>query len=275
VKKLNRKEYYIILALSVLSVIISTSAVTYILRNSNYSTGENEAFLQFPSGIPSVLGANMISPSQNLQQECKTISVTGLGTASAQADEATVILGVQTEGKTASEAGSFNAKLMSSVIDALKALGISEKDIKTVSYSVYPMYSKDDYNTIIGYRVVNMIAVKVTHMDLIGTVIDTAMENGANRIQGVSFGLSSERQEELRMQAYLMALKNAEDKASLIAENLHVTITGVHSVSEISYQPYKPYYDYRVTFAESTVSTPILEGKLTVSVTLRVVYLFE
>ena len=77
------------------------------------------------------LSTNTISPIE-LQQEAKTILVSGSGTASDRADEATVILGVQTEGKTASEASRENAELMASVIDAIKDLGLTEEDMRDI-----------------------------------------------------------------------------------------------------------------------------------------------
>lgn len=261
--------------LLVFAVIISTSVAALHYLPSTYVSVEEPGHIQFPSGIPSVLGINRISAT-GLQQEGKTILVSGSGTASEQADEATVILGVQTEGETASEASRQNAELMTSVINAIKSLGLTEEDMKTVSYSIYPVYSKGDYTQIVGYRVINMISVKATDINLVGAVIDTATENGANRIQGVSFRLSSEKWEELKRQAYLVALRDAESKASLIAETLGLTITGVYSVSESIYQPYQPYYEYRFDIAgAASTPTSILEGKLSVSVTVQIAYSFE
>ena len=78
-----------------------------------------------------------------------------------RADMATVILGVQTQAETSSEAIDRNAELMTAVVDAIKALGLTEEDLKTVSYDVHAVYSKDDYSTVVGYRVVNMISVEI------------------------------------------------------------------------------------------------------------------
>ena len=275
-KKLSSKKHWLTPSLLILAVLAASIVTFYYLQSRNTPPNEAEAAsLRFPSGIPSTLSTNTISPIE-LQQEAKTILVSGSGTASDRADEATVILGVQTEGKTASEASRENAELMASVIDAIKDLGLTEEDMRTVSYSIYPVYSKSDYSEIVGYRVINMISVKVRDMNLIGTVIDVATANGANRIQGVSFGLSLEKREELKRKAYIAALKDAESKASLIAETLNVEITGVYYVTESMYQPYKPYYDYRFEIAGTpSTSTPIIEGKLTVSVTVQVAYSFE
>jgi len=74
----------------------------------------------------------------------------------------------------------------------------------------------------------------------------------------------------------LAALDDAEEKAELIAERLELNITGVLYVSESFYQPYQPYSEYRFAVAyEAAAPTPIIEGKLSVSVTVNIVYSFE
>ena len=261
------------LVVSVLAIVVLASVTIYTLLNQ--SAPEKEMYLRYPTGVSSGLGT--VSLAQTSEQGgYNTISVSGSGTASVQADMATVILGVQTQAETSSEAIDLNAELMTAVVDAIKALGLTEEDLKTVSYNVHAIYSKDDYSTVVGYRVINMISVEITDMALTGQVIDVAADNGANRFQGVSFGLSLENRAGLKTKAYLAALGDAEEKALLIAETLEVTITGVLSVSENVYQPYQPYYDYRYSFAgEAAPSTPIIEGKLSVSVTVHIVYSFE
>jgi len=268
------KEYKIALFISIVSIVILSTLLTYMLYNQREP--EKELSFQYPVGIAASPSTISLTQQNEQQTIYNTISVSGSGKASMQADEATVMLGVQTQGETASEAVDDNAKLMTAVIDAIKALGLTEEDMKTISYNLYPIYSKDNYNAIVGYRVVNMIAVKITDLSLIGRVIDAATNNGANMIQGVSFGLSTEKRVELMKEAYIKALRNAEEKALLIAKELNITITGVLSVRENIYQPYQPYYDYKIIRAGEAVSlTPIIEGKLSVSVTVHVVYIFE
>ena len=258
----------------VLTMSILVLAIVFVYTWPKQKAPEEALSLRFPTGIPLALGT--VSSVNVGEEEFKTISVTGSGSASMQSNEATVTVGVQTQDDSASEAISLNAERMNQVIDAIKALGITEEDMTTVSYNVYPVYAKEDYTLVVGYRVVNMIEVKVTKMELIGEAIDAAAENGANVIQGVSFGISEEEQAELKKQAYLAALNDAEAKANLIAEELKLTITGVLSVSENYYQPYQPYRDYKLAIAgEAVAPTPILEGKLSVSVTVHIVYAFE
>jgi uncharacterized protein YggE len=271
VKNLDLRKHRAPLTILVLSAIILSAIIIRTLPNEKDSV--KTPSLQFPTGIPSALGT--VSAIEAEEQEFNIISVTGSGTASMQASEATVTLGVQTDSASASEAVRLNAELMTRVIEAIKALGITEDYMRTVSYNVYPVYSRENYDQVVGYRTVNMITVTVTELELIGEAIDAAATNGANKIQGVSFGLSSESREELKRQAYLAALTDAEEKAELIAERLDITITGVLRVSETVYQPYQPYRDYEFALeGEVGAPTPILEGKLSVSVTVYVMYSF-
>lgn len=271
VKSVNLRKYYAPLIVSVFLLTIFAAVMMYTLV-SEKGSGENPSY-SFPVGIPSALGT--VSAAQVGEQQFNTVSVTGSGAASMRADQATVTLGVQTQDESASEAVRANAERMTEIIEAIKALGIAEENMSTVSYSVCPLYAKYDYDIITGYRVTNLVAVKIADMDLIGKVIDAAADRGANRVQSVSFGLSQEKREELKKQAYTVALNDAEGKAKLIAERLDLTITGVLYVGESTYQPYQPYRFYGLTVEEAKASTPIIEGKLSVSVTVHIIYSFE
>lgn len=272
VKRMDLKRYRVPFTVLALSIFVLAAIFAYTLPKEK--APEKTVGLTFPTGISSALGT--VSSVGVGEEQFNTISVTGSGSVSMQADEAVVTLGVQTQDESASEAVRLNAERMTAIIDEIEALGIPAERLRTVSYDVYPVYAKEDYTVVVGYRVVNMIEVKITKMELIGEAIDAAAENGANIIQGVSFGISEEKQAELKKQAYLAALNDAEEKANLIVEELKLTIKGVLSVSENYYQPYQPYRDYKLAVAgEAVAPTPILEGKLSVSVTVHIVYTFE
>ncbi|MEM2815857.1 MAG: SIMPL domain-containing protein [Candidatus Bathyarchaeia archaeon] len=266
---MSLKRYGFPIAILALLITASAALIMYTLPEGHNSSNTYSTGLTYAAA------------TQQGEQHPNSIMVTGSGTASMKADKATVVLGVQTEDKSASEAVRLNAEAMNRVISALKSLGISEENMKTVSYSVYPVYASQVYDNkeerVTGYRVVNMISVETFNVSLVGKVIDVAVANGANQLQGVTFGLSEEKQYALRRQAYLRALGDAEDKAKLIAETLGLSITGVAYVSESSYQPIQPYWDFRYMLNVSgyqAAPTPILEGNISVSVTVSVTYTF-
>ncbi|MGH9878735.1 MAG: SIMPL domain-containing protein, partial [Nitrososphaerales archaeon] len=69
------------------------------------------------------------------------VSTSGTATVKFNPNKFTVTVGVETSGTTAEEAASLNADLVAKIIAALRTLGISEDDISTSFYSVYPVYS--------------------------------------------------------------------------------------------------------------------------------------
>jgi uncharacterized protein YggE len=156
------------------------------------------------------------------------IVVSGTGQVSARPDKASVSAGVQTRGRTAQEAQTENNQSMQAVINAIKALGIADKDIQTNGVSLYPMY--DQGQTITGYNATNDVTVTVNQIDQVGTVLDTAVRAGANQATNVRFGFKDETT--LRNKALASAAADARSKADALAGALGLSITGIDSVAE-------------------------------------------
>jgi len=209
--------------------------------------------------------------SVTLDQKPYTITVTGSGKAEGKPDTAIITLGVQTEAATAREAVQENAEKLSKVVEALKELGISEEDLKTTHYSLYPIYGEGAY-VVKGYRVINEVRVVVKDLDKASAILDTGVKAGANRVAGIQFTLSDDVAKELRDIAYKRALENAKAKAEKIAGELGLKITGIASVNEASY--YIPPYPVAYIKEAEEVGTPIFEGEIEVTVTVQVVFTY-
>ena len=201
----------------------------------------------------------------------KILQVTGVGTVYAQPDEAIIVLAVQTQAVTATQASSDNALLMSKVMDALANMGIGKSSIQTVSYSLSPIYDyKQDQTTptkIIGYLVRNAIQVTLTDFSLVGKALDAAINAGANEVQGVMFTLSNTALANIEKQALQSAIQDADGKAKAVASSLGVTLLGPISVT--------PGYIYQPMFERASISgnqTPIQPGTLQVTVNVQITY---
>ena len=68
------------------------------------------------------------------------ISVSGTGEVFAVPDTGTFSFSVVEVGKTVGVAQDLAAKKVNAIIDAVKSLGVAEKDIKTTGYNSYPKY---------------------------------------------------------------------------------------------------------------------------------------
>src|SRR5262249_11946878 len=121
-----------------------------------------------------------------------SITAIGTSTVSVTPDLARVDVGVYTQGVTAQDASTANATQATAIITAVQALLGGTANIKTINYSLSPVYNNPPPGqnaSIIGYSVSNTVEVTLTDLTEIGRVIDTAIQSGANRVQGISFDL--------------------------------------------------------------------------------------
>jgi len=221
------------------------------------------------------------------------VSTSGTATVKVEPDKFMVTVGVETEGTTAEEAASVNAEMAAKIIAALKALGISEDDISTSSYSVYPVYSQITANAcrvmegypippecyvsqeITSYKASNSVSVTLDSNGSVaaGEVIDTAIEAGANTVQGAYFFISSERQEEIRSSLIKEAIDNARSRADNAAEAVNMEITGVKSINlnDIDF----PVFYKELAQADGASSTPIIPGQQEISQTVQVTFVMS
>ena len=275
---MNKSQQLYAVTAICLSIILAGAIIAYrpgMVEPVETSNGLPD--FRYPGGVGTGMGFEAFTYTGEEATE-KTISVSGSGSASAQADQASISLGVEVTDESAAEAIAENAAAMAAVIEAVKAQGVSEDDVYTTSYSVYPQYDWTEEGRVFrGYTVINMVRVTVKNLDKVGDVIDAAGDAGANRMEGISFELSDAKREELKMNAYIAAMEDAEAKVEVIAETLGLTVTGVQSVTESSYVPVRAYVqmDYaEASYAGARAPTPILEGELTVTVSIHIVYLF-
>src|SRR5579864_1456720 len=169
------------------------------------------------------------------QTPMRVASITAVGEASLSVtpDVALVDVGVSTQAGTAQDATQQNATQAGTVISALQGLLGANASIKTISYSVSPVYNNPPPGqsaTIIAYLVTNIVEVTLTDLTQVGKVIDTAIQNGANRVQGVSFGLQDRTASV--SQALKTAASLARSQADAIASGLNLHTGSVLDASE-------------------------------------------
>ena len=208
------------------------------------------------------------------------ISVTGTASASSEPDTLIVVLGVESEAKTANESLSKNSNSLNSVISLLTGTGISEDDIQTSNFRIYPLYDfsdSKDKQILIGYRVSNMLSIQTDKIDSAGNIIDTAVSSGANRVDNVSFQLSDEKSQKISDNLIANAIIDAKQKAEKALAPLKQQIVGVKSV--VIHDNVMPYYDspMRASFdgmamESSMKSAPIMSGNEEITTNISVIF---
>ncbi|HYL36179.1 MAG TPA: SIMPL domain-containing protein [Bryobacteraceae bacterium] len=162
-----------------------------------------------------------------------SITAVGSATVSVSPDLARVDVSVFTQAATAQDASTANATQSGAVITALQTLLGTGASIKTVNYSLAPMYNNPPPGQnamIIGYSVNNTLEITLTDLTKIGATIDTAIQAGANRVQGISFDLQDRTGP--TAQALKAAAVNAQAEASAIAAGLNLHTGSVLHASE-------------------------------------------
>ena len=212
----------------------------------------------------------------------QTISVSGSATVSSNADMLIIVLGVESEAKTANESLSQNSNSLNSVISSLTNSVISKDDIQTSNFSIYPLYdsikdSNGNWQQILnGYRVSNILSIQTEKIDSAGDIIDVAVSSGANRVDSIFFNLSNDKLQKISDDLIADAINDATQKAEKALVSLKQKIVGVKSV--IIHDNVVPYYDspIRVSFdgfAESSMkSTPIMSGDEEITTNVSVVF---
>lgn len=207
------------------------------------------------------------------QGNASTINVSGTCEISVPADVGYIQLGVETQDKDVKDAQDENAEDMQNIIDAVMELGLTEDDITTSNYSIYPSY---DYSN--GsrseepeyYTVSNTVKLKVKDLDILGDVIDIATDAGANRAYSIYF--DAEDTVTSQDDALQKAVEDALRKANLIAEAANVKVIGIQQISDQTYYS-TGYYDYArsdMVMEEAAYSTPIMSGQVSVTANVYV-----
>ncbi|BDG43013.1 SIMPL domain-containing protein [Saccharococcus caldoxylosilyticus] len=212
-------------------------------------------------------------PMQRNKLMAQTITVTGRGTVTAKPDTVIITLGVRTEHANVQEALAENAKRANAVIHALKAIGVSDEDIDTASFSIYPKYNySNGTNTLTGYEVEHIFDIIVKDTKKVGNIYDTTVTSGANIARHIQFRLANEQP--YYQQALMLAVKNAKEKAIVIARTLGLPMQDIPlQIKEESRAASFPPAPYSMTtLAESSTAPPIQTQDITITATVQAVF---
>ena len=122
------------------------------------------------------------------------IRSSGEGVVSVRPDQASISVGVITQGTTAAAATDANASKADAILAALRRLLGATADIRTSFFSVSPNQrfpSGGGLPEIVGYTATNQFRVVIADTSAAGRVIDTATSAGANSVAAIGVSRSS------------------------------------------------------------------------------------
>jgi len=228
------------------------------------------------ASIAALVGLAPIGAAQTIPiqpQQASGISVVGQGIVLAQPNVVRITLGADVFDQSLANAQAEAARRMDAVIARLKADGIAETDIRTVSFNVTPQYDQQanqNQPVLRGYQVQNMVEVKSSNVAGLGALLDDAVSSGATRVFGINF--ESSDVEALKNQARDQAMANARAKADQMARDAGVSIGRPILIEESDTGGVTPLQQNAAPRAAAGPATPIQPGQLQVSTTVRVIW---
>jgi uncharacterized protein YggE len=197
------------------------------------------------------------------------LTARGVGTVNSTPDRLTVVLGVQNRGRAAQDTLDANSRLATATIDALRAAGVTDADLRTSQLSVSPTQDPTT-GRVTGYEVNNMLTATLRDIGRAGSVIDAAgaAAGDAVRVQQLEFSVADDSAP--RAQARADAVRTAQEQARQLAEAAGVTLGTVRSITEIPTDPGNPYE--RDAKAAAQAAVPILPGTPELQVAVEIVY---
>ena len=214
--------------------------------------------------------AALLWPAACMAEGVGTLTVTGVATVNAAPDQAILSLGVTTTGPTAAAAMAANNESASAVMARLIAAKVADRDMQTTGLSLNPNWVMNAAGTaqeIQGYVANAVLTVRIAVLDTAGSVLDAAIADGANTLNGLTFGLSDPRPVE--DEARKAAVADALARAKVLAAAAGATLGPILSITEGmgGQQPMPMLYK---AAADSTV--PLAAGKVGVTAEVTIVW---
>ncbi len=215
--------------------------------------------------LPSIFaGDSKLQKVNAMLEKVGTLQVSGTGKVRVMPDEALVHFVVISDGKTAVEAVTSNARATQSTMDAVSAQ--PNHGVTTTGLSVNPIIKYEaDISTVVGYRATNGVEVK-TKIGYAGQVYDAGIAAGANQSSGITYQIQDEtihREEALRR-----AVEQAFKEAAIVAKAANIHLDTPESIQITSPSERVFYRATTVRLTES--STPTVPGELTITANVSV-----
>lgn len=201
--------------------------------------------------------------------EPPVVVVRGEGIVRAAPDRALVRIGAEARARAPKEAQSTNAAAMSAVLAKIRAAGIPEDAVRTVTLSLQQEY---DYSggrqTPRGYLARNIVEVRVDDLTKLPEVLDASTGAGATTIHGLQFDLKERAK--LEREALTRAVADAMSRAESAAAGAKRTVDRVVKIDETLQPPMpRPMQEFaRMTADAPAAATPVAEGEVELRATV-------
>jgi uncharacterized protein YggE len=192
----------------------------------------------------------------------------------AQPDLVRVGAGVTSDAPTAVEAMRLNAQAMTAVVERIRQLGVTERDVQTTGISLGARYDYDQATqrqVFRGYQASNRVSIRLRDVQQTGPVLDALVAAGATDLSGPEFTV--EDGSAAKAQARTAAMETLRAQAlsyARLAGYGDIRLLKIEEGSEV--QPPRPMLRAASKEAAFDASTPVQPGLVEQGVTVSVTY---
>ncbi|WP_110455857.1 oxidative stress defense protein [Shewanella algidipiscicola] len=201
------------------------------------------------------------------------IETVGTSQVMVKADMAEINVEVVSEAKTPADAKANSDKAVADFLARLAEAGVERDQIHSANLS---LQAKQQYNsdtrttTEVGYRASRQVTVTVVELKQLNKILDTALEQGINRVNNISF--TSSKTDELIAQARKQAIADAQQKAKALAAEFGTEVDRVWQIRYYDQRQVQPVM-YRMDAApKGNVAESYQQAQTTVSDRVEVIY---
>jgi hypothetical protein len=219
--------------------------------------------------LPAVLALALTGPAV-AETVVPTITVSAEGRVEVAPDMASLRVGVVERAASPAEALERASAATRAMLERMAAAGIAPRDLQTSDLALDAVWRHDrerDEMQIAGYEARNVVTVRVRDLARLGQVLDEAVTVGANRFDGLRFGLSDPgaATDEARRRAVAEALR----RAALHADAAGVPLGPVLRIVEEGSSAPRPQTMRGADMAEAS-PVPVAEGELEITARVTV-----
>ena len=219
-----------------------------------------------------ILAALAASEASSQGATDRRIQVTGVAEISALPDMATIQIGVTREARKASDAMRNVSSAIEGILSSLRQNDIQDRDIQTSRISLSPRWQSASSGSgarITGYVASNTVSIRLRDLGETGRVLDMLLDDGANTMGGLVFGLSEPGP--IEDQARAAAVADAVGRANVLANAAGVVLGPIQSITDQSgTEVPQPMQAQR--FEAMATSVPIAPGELVVTASVSIVF---
>lgn len=225
------------------------------------------------AGLPQ--GAGPYAAQAQSAEAPRQISVSGTGRVDLAPDMATVRIGVTHQDEDAAAALQQTSDAVAAMLARLTELGIAPRDVQTAGLSLNPVWrdrpEQQGQPMPWGFEASNVVSLRLRDIAALGEVLDALVADGANRLDGVSFGLQDP--EASMDEARRLAVADARRKATLFAEAAGVALGKVIDLTETGMATPRP--QMMEMAAMRADSVPVAAGEVGITASVQMTFALE